>query len=134
MISLEHEAANLLARNLRDPGSVVVEHFARGELAVQEILLPEGSPAVGKSVKELELPTNVRIGALHRTKNISSDGQMWLAGTDDRFEVGDRVTLIGQREDMDEVTEKVFRPALTPKMSVVIAGGGETGYHLAHIL
>lgn len=134
LISLEHEAANLLARNLRDPGSVVVEHFARGELAVQEILIPEGSPAVGNSVKELELPTNVRIGALHRTKNVSSDGQMWLAGADDRFEIGDRVTLIGQREDIDGVTENIFRPALTPKMSVVIAGGGETGYHLARIL
>ena len=37
MLSLEHLTAMELARGIREPGSVVVEQFARGGLEVQEI-------------------------------------------------------------------------------------------------
>lgn len=58
---------------------------------------------------------------------------MWIAGAEDKFEIDDRVTLIGQHEEMNRV-KQMFQRTVGPKLSVVIAGGGETGYHLARTL
>jgi trk system potassium uptake protein TrkA len=127
LLSLEHLSAMELARGIRNPGSVIVENFARGGLEVQEVLVSEETSAVGVPLKELGLPSGVRIGSIYR------DGKIWIAAAADKIEVGDRVTLIGSREDIDEVKESVQKTA-GPKRGVVIAGGGETGLHLARVL
>ena len=127
MLSLEHLSAMELARGLRNPGSVALENFARGEIEVLEIPVTQKTSAVGKPLKHLSLPKNVRIGS------ISRDGRMWIAGADDAIELNDRITLIGRREDIDKVKDS-FQPDHAPKKGVVIAGGGETGYHLARTL
>ena len=127
LLSLEHLSAMELARGIRHPGSVVVENLARGELEVHELVVAEKTSAVGVQLKELGLPAGVRIGSISRA------GKMWIAGAEDRFEVEDRITLIGTRQDIDDVKD-VFRRGGGSKMGVVIAGGGETGFQLARIL
>lgn len=127
LVSLEHLSAMELARGIRTPGSVAVENLARGALEVQELVVEEKTPAVGVPLKELGLPMGVRIGSFLR------DGRLSIASAEDRPNVGDRVTLIGAREDIDEVKEW-FQKKPPPKQGVVIAGGGETGYYLARIL
>ncbi len=127
LLSLEHLSAMELARGIRNPGTVVLENFARGQLEVQELLIREKSGVVGAPLKTLGLPKGVRVGSIHR------DERMWIAGAEDQIEVGDRVTLIGKREDIDEVKGLVQR-RVEAKQSVVIAGGGETGYHLARTI
>ena len=127
LLSLEHLSAMELARGIRNPGSVIVENFARGGLEVQEVLVSEETSAVGVPLKELGLPTGVRIGSIYR------DGKIWIAAAADKIELGDRITLIGSREDIDEVKESIQKTA-GPKRGVVIAGGGETGLHLARAL
>ncbi|MFV2066203.1 MAG: Trk system potassium transporter TrkA [Pirellulales bacterium] len=127
LLSLEHLSAMELARGIRHPGSVVVENLARGELEVQELLISAKTTVVDTPLKELGLPTGVRIGSVMRA------GRTWIAGADDRLDVGDRITLIGTREDIDNVKD-VLRSDTGAKVGVVIAGGGETGYHLARTL
>ncbi len=127
LLSIEHLSAMELAREIRHPGAVVVENFARGELEMQELAVSGETSAVGVPLKDLKLPASVRIGSIFR------NGKMKIAGAEDRVATGDRVTLIGIREDIDEVREK-FQKELPPKQGVVIAGGGETGYHLARVL
>jgi trk system potassium uptake protein TrkA len=127
LLSLEHLSATELARNIRNPGSVIVENFARGELEVQEVIVQERTSAIEVPLKQLGLPTAVRIGSIYR------DGQMWIAGADDQIQMNDRITLIGRREDIDDVKDLFHRGEMAKK-SVVIAGGGETGYHLARTL
>ncbi len=46
MLSLEQLSAMELARAIRHSGAVAVEHFARGELEVQELTVEEGTKAV----------------------------------------------------------------------------------------
>jgi trk system potassium uptake protein TrkA len=58
---------------------------------------------------------------------------MWIAGAEDSIQIGDRITLIGRREDIDTLKSSLHITA-GAKPSVVIAGGGETGYHLARTL
>ncbi len=127
LLSLEHLSAVELARGIRNPGSLVLENFARGELEVQEVLIQEKTKAVGVPLEKLRLPKRVRVGSILR------EDRMWIAGREDAIELGDRITLIGRREDIDAIKDSIQRET-TPKKGVVIAGGGETGYHLARTL
>ncbi len=127
LLSLEHLTALELARGIRHPGSVAVENLARGELEVHEVVVSENEKGVGKALKDLSLPTGVRVGS------ISRDGKSWIAGAEDVIEVGDRLTILGKRTDVDTAKE-LFCAGGQAKLGIVIAGGGETGYHLASVL
>lgn len=127
LLSLEHLTAMELARRIRHPGSVAVESLSGGDLEVHELVVSESGTCVGKSLKDLGMPRSVRVGSLAR------DGRTWIAGAGDEVQVGDRLTIIGKREDVESVKE-LFCAKATSKLGVVIAGGGETGYHLAATL
>lgn len=127
LISLEHLSAMELARGIRHPGSVVVENLARGEIEVHEMLVSPKARSLGKTIRDLGLPGGVRVGSILR------DGRSRIASAEDVVEAGDRLTVIGSRKQVDSV-KSVFCGDSGSKMSVVIAGGGETGYHLARIL
>ncbi|PQO33871.1 Trk system potassium transporter TrkA [Blastopirellula marina] len=126
-LSLEHLSAVEFVRAIRSPGSAVLENFARGELEVQEIICDDSAPAIGKPLKEVGLPKGVRVGTIQR------QGKTWIAGAGDSIQLGDHITLIGTREEIDNVKAK-FEVKATPVRSVVIAGGGETGLALARML
>jgi len=127
LLSIEHLSAMELAREIRHPGAVAVENFARGELEMQELAVSQETSAVGVALRDLELPAGVRIGSIFR------NGKMTIAQAADSAALGDRITLIGTRDDIDAVRDWFQREA-PPKRGVVIAGGGETGYHLARVL
>ncbi len=127
LLSLEHLTALELARGIRHPGSVAVENLARGELEVHEVAVASDEKGVGKPLKDLSLPPGVRMGSITR------GGKTWIAGAEDKIEIGDRLTIIGMRSEMDEV-KSLFCSDRNSKLGVVIAGGGETGYHLANAL
>lgn len=127
MLSLEHLTAMELARNIRNPGSVLVEDFARGGIEVQEVTVSPKSNFLGRSLRQLELPHNVKIGSIQR------ENRYWLATADDAIQAGDRVTLICRPEDIDSVKGMIQRESQI-RLRIVIAGGGETGYHLARAL
>ncbi len=126
LLSLEHLSAIEIARHIRNPGSTVLENFGRGALEVQEATVSQ--KGVDKTpVKELNVPTGVRIGTILR------GGKMWIARAEDLIEIGDRLTLIGRHDDLKQVMS-LFQHGVESQMRVVIAGGGETGYHLAQAL
>ncbi len=128
LLSLEHLSAMEFAHEIRSPGSVVLENFARGELLVQEINVTKKTEAVGKKLKKIRFPSGVRVGSIYH------DGKMRIAGADDKIQVDDQVTLIGSRKEVAAVQSSMFDVASGEKLGVVIAGGGETGYHLARTL
>ena len=127
MLSLEQLSAMELARSIRGPGSVVVEQFARGELQVQELVVGKSGKLTQSPVRELGLPSNVRIGTIQREQ------RMWIASADDKFEVGDRVTMFSRPADMVKV-KAFFKMSDRTVKRIVIGGGGETGLHLARVL
>jgi trk system potassium uptake protein TrkA len=127
LLSLEHLSAMELARGIRNPGSVVVENLARGAIEVHEVIVSPGAKAVGKEVKNLGVPRGVRLGS------ISRNGRTFIAGPDDTIEVDDRLAVLGRADEVDAVKE-MLREEAPAKLGIVIAGGGETGYHLARTL
>jgi len=127
LLSLEHLTAMELARGVRHPGSVAVENLARGELEVHEVIVGKDRKGIDKPLKTLDLPRNVRVGSIQR------EGRTWIAGAEDKIETGDRLTILGTPTDIDSI-KSLFCTKGHTKQSVVIAGGGETGYHLATAL
>jgi trk system potassium uptake protein TrkA len=127
LLSLEHLSAMELARKIREPGSLAVENFAHGDIEMQELAVTKATAAVGVPLKDLQLPPVVRIGSILR------EGKLAIAEANDVVAVGDRVTLIESRDDIDDVKSR-FESEPPKKRGIVIAGGGETGYHLARVL
>jgi trk system potassium uptake protein TrkA len=127
LLSLEHLTAMELARCIRMPSSVVVEQFARGGLEVLELIIGQPGKVTEQPVRELNLPAKVRIGTIQRAH------RMWIASADDQLEVGDRVTVFCSPENAEAI-RSLFKIEKTAPQRVVIAGGGETGLHLARML
>ncbi len=128
MLSLEHLSAVELARRIRSPGSVIVENLARGEIEIHEVEVTKKTAWAGKKIKELSLPKNIRIGSIS-----SHERTARIAVADDQIDIGDRLSLIGKRRNIETLTDAILGDASKPQ-NIVIAGGGETGYHLAQIL
>lgn len=127
MLSLEHLTAMELARGIREPGSIVVEQFARGDLEVQELIVGHEGKITRHQIRDLGLPPSVRIGTIER------ENKMWIASADDQLQIGDRVTVFARPESINAV-KLLFKSNTRRPRRVVIAGGGETGLHLARIL
>ena len=127
MLSLEYLTAMELARDIRDPGSVVLEQFSRGGLKVQEFELTTECQATSQTVRNLNLTSHIRFGTIHR------ENKMWIASADDQLRVGDRVTVFCHPDESRHLT-KIFKLGQTSAKRIVIAGGGETGFQLARTM
>ncbi|MGI9519227.1 MAG: Trk system potassium transporter TrkA, partial [Pirellulaceae bacterium] len=127
MLSLEHLTALELANSLRDPGSIVIEQFARGSLEAREIVIREAGPLTDKKLVDLQLPSSVRVGTIRREQ------RMWIASANDHLQVGDGILVFSRPEDVPTIKSRFGQP-VEHRRTVVIAGGGETGFHLARTL
>ena len=129
LLSLELLSALELARAIRDPDSIPLEHFARGQLEAYELDIDSKAQAAGKRLRDLKIPRNVRVGS------ISREGRMWIASGEDELHAGDRVSLIGMPEAVAKARTMFFQSGVKQMSKrVMIAGGGETGYHVARVL
>ncbi len=127
LLSLEHLTALELARAIHNPETIALQHFARGHLEVEEIEVTRRGDVLGKPLRDLQFPANLRIAAIHRSD------RTWIAKATDHIELGDRISLIGKPEVVEEV-KPLFAHGQTAARFVAIAGGGETGLHLARAL
>ncbi len=127
LMSIEYLTAMEIARQIREPGSMMIEYFAQGDVEMQEMVIMRESNATGLPLSELKLPEGVRIGSINR------DGKISIATAADSINVGDRITILGSRKEIENV-KKRFNIAMAVRRYVVIAGGGEIGYHLANVL
>ena len=99
MLSLEHLTAMELARGIREPGSVVVEQFARGGLEVQEFIVGQEGKLTRNTLRDIGISSNVRVGTIQREKLLSEGGGetgFHLARTLERESF--KVTIIEQDE------------------------------------
>lgn len=127
LLSTEHLTAMEFARRIRDSSAVTIEYFARGQLEMQDVVIMRPSQATSKKLSELQLPPEVRIGSINR------NGQTTIPTAGDTVEVGDRISLLGEADDLEKV-KKMFFIQSFKKQNVIIAGGGEVGQQVAHVL
>ncbi|MCA9195168.1 MAG: Trk system potassium transporter TrkA [Planctomycetales bacterium] len=127
LLSLEHLTAMELARYIRNPESITLEHFARGQLDVAEMEVTRPSASLNKPLKQLRLSPHVRLATIKRGR------RTWIASASDEIRLGDWISVMGRPDEVADI-KKTFSHGTTRKQFIVIAGGGETGYHLARAL
>jgi K+/H+ antiporter YhaU regulatory subunit KhtT len=70
-----------------------------GDGKIEQIILEETSDLVGKKLMEIRFPKKVLIGAIVRNERvIIPDGQT-------KLKVGDKVTLLGEKKDVEKALE-----------------------------
>jgi trk system potassium uptake protein TrkA len=123
-IHTEQMAAQEIKEALLVPGAINVETFAEDSIEVAEVILNEGSPAVGRTLKDLRLPeASLVVGVVRR-------GEALVPRGDTVLERRDHVLLISGRRRIAEVVKSVTTDT-EPVKEVTIYGGGRIGLRLA---
>ena len=64
--------------------------------AIEQVIIYDYSPVIGKKLKDVELPKEVLVGTILREETVViPDGSY-------EFHMGDKVTLLGKKEDVDK--------------------------------
>ncbi len=129
LISPEILAAYELANFVDVPSALAMVSLARGRVQLRTLRLAETSPFAGHPLRKIRLPEGMLIAGLRRGEEVM------IARGDTELQPGDRVTLIGLPEVLEDISEQ-FDPAARDKKlaSVAVAGAGEAGLFLAELL
>ncbi len=123
-IHTEQMASEAIKDALLVPGAINVDSFAGDSIEVAEVILGEGSPAVGRALKDVRLPEgSLVVGVLRRGEALVPRGQTVL-------ERRDHVLLISERQRISEAVGAVATDT-APVRDVTIYGGGRIGLRLA---
>jgi trk system potassium uptake protein TrkA len=117
-------AAEEIKDSLLVPGAVNVETFAGDSIEVAEVVLNDGSPAVGRALRDVNLPSgSLVVGVVRRGEALVPRGHTVL-------ERRDHVLLITGRRRVSEVVGAVATDT-APVKDVTVYGGGRIGLRLA---
>jgi trk system potassium uptake protein TrkA len=124
VIHTEQMAAAEIKGALLVPGAVNVDTFAEDSIEVAEVVLNEGSPAVGRALRDVRLPSgSLMVGVVRHGEALVPRGGTVL-------ERRDHVLLISGRRRISEVVKTVATDT-APVRDVTIYGGGRIGLRLA---
>lgn len=127
LICPEYVTAVAIARTLRNPGALAIENFAEGEIEMQQLVVSEKAAAVGVPLKDLNLPSGVRLATITRGENSFIPG----AATDIRCH--DITTLVGEKGQL-EAARRLFQTNKIKRKHVVVMGGTSMGVWLCRAL
>lgn len=127
LICPEHLTSLAIARTIRNPGSIALEEFGRGQLLMQRVPVGAGAPADGKKLSELSLPESARLATVERDRTIA------LADAATTVVEGDFVTVIGMTKTFDTV-RKLFNKDKVKRIHITIMGETATAVWLCRAL
>ena len=124
IIHTEQMAAHEIKEALLVPGAINVDSFAEDTIEVAEVILADGSEAIGRALKEVRLPENsLIVGVVRGGEALVPQGATVL-------EERDHVLLISGRRQISEAVG-VLATNTAPVKEVTIYGGGRIGLRLA---
>ena len=127
LICPEHLTSLAIARTVRNPGSIALEEFGRGKLLMQRFPVTDNAPAIGKTLKQMQLPANTRAATIER------GGEAKIADAGTLISSGDIVTLIGERDTFDSA-RKLFNKGKEKRRHIAITGETPTAVWLCRAL
>lgn len=116
-----------IARILTVPGAIDVKVFEREDLKLLEFRLKTGNFAVGKKLKDLNIPSGALAVVVFR------DEQVIIPNGLTTLYRNDKIIFMGHEASMRKI-ESRFNPNPGKNINVVIVGGGNVGYILAKSL
>jgi trk system potassium uptake protein TrkA len=124
VIHTEQMATDEIKAALLVPGAVNVDTFAEDSIEVAEVVLNEGSPLVGRALRDVNLPSgSLVVGVVRHGEALVPRGHTVL-------ESRDHVLLISGRRHISEVVGAVATDT-APVRDVTVYGGGRIGLRLA---
>jgi trk system potassium uptake protein TrkA len=127
LVCPEYLTSLAIAGVLRDPAVQAIEHFARGRIVMERLVISDKAEVVGKPLKSLNLPPGVRIGT------VTQKGRALVPTADTVLMPEDQITLIGTTEKFETVLPK-FRRGPSNQQKIVIMGGSPTVVWLCRAL
>ena len=129
IINPEQEAAQEIARLLRNPNAIEVDSFAKERIDLLRFRVPNDSMMIGKPLHELmqKIDLNILICIAERNNMVT------IPNGDYVVEKGDTLTVI----TMPDQADRLFRTIGIPSnrvSSCMIVGGGELTYYLTEYL
>lgn len=124
VIHTEQMAAEEIKKSLLVPGAISVDTFAEDSIEVAEVVLHEGSPVVGKALREVRLPERSLVVGVVR------GGEALVPRGDTMLKLQDHVLLISAQRGVSDVVKAVTTD-MAPVRDVTIYGGGRIGLRLA---
>lgn len=129
VINPQYAAAEEIARVLRFPSAMKIDTFAGGRVELVKFRLPEGSPLVGMSVRDVvsRLHCDVLICTVER------EDEALIPTADLTFEGKDVISLVASPKSAAAFFTKIGYRTHAVK-DAIIAGGGRTGHYLCDML
>ncbi len=127
LICPEHATAMAIARHLRNPGTIALEEFGKGQIFMQRFPVSKAAPAIGKDLCDMELPHSTRLAIVESGDDVS------LATARTQVSEGDIVTLIGEVKTFD-TARKLFNKEKEKRITVAIMGQSSTAVWLGRAL
>ena len=125
VINPEYVAAQEIARILRSPSAISIETFAKGKVELLKYKLPDDSPIIGMSVKDVM--TKYKSDILFAT--IERGDKAYIAKGDFIFSARDIVSIISSLEGSQDFFKKLGSRNQSVK-SALIVGSGEITHYL----
>ncbi len=128
MLSPDALVAQEIANYIIYPGVLAAEEFARGRIQLRQVQVSSHARAANQLLREIVLPgSGVLSGVVER------DGKTQIPHGDFRILPGDKVTLLGKRNDMIEALHD-FQGEEPRVQHVAVMGGGVIGQWIAQSL
>ncbi len=129
VINPQYAAAAEIARVLRFPSAIKIDTFAGGRVELLKFRLPEKSPLVDMTVREVvsSLHCDVLICTIER------DDKAYIAKADFKFKEKDVISIVASPKNAASFFAKIKYKTHAVK-DVIIAGGGDTGRYLCSML
>ena len=127
VIDPDRATADDIAATIQLPGSVSVEYFGDGKLALAEVIVTEASPLVGVPVANRERPHPAYVAGYVR------NGVPHLITPEVVPQLGDRLLVVASCERLREAIAHLAGQTREVR-DCVIFGGRRVGYRLAHVL
>ena len=128
MLSPDALVAQEISNYIIYPGVLAAEDFARGRIQLRRVQVSPGASAAGQLLRDVVLPgSGVLVGMVDRQKKTR------IPHGDFRIFPGDKVTLIGKRNNMAAALHD-FQGEEPRMQRVAIMGGGNIGQWIAQSL
>ena len=129
VINPEYVAAEEIARILRFPSAISIEAFSKGLVELITFRLPEESPIIGMSVKDvmIKYKSDVLFATVERAEKAH------IAKGDFVFEARDVVSIIASPEGSQDLFRNMGYKTNSVK-SAMIVGSGEITHYLCSLL
>lgn len=132
MVNPEYNTAREISRMLRIPSAAHVESFAKGRVDMVELILPEGSPLAGTTLKDMHHKINnarVLVCAVQR----AGEDTAIIPGGDFVLREGDRIHFSADHHQISNFFKQIGIVKNRVR-DVIIVGGGRISFYLSQML